>query len=150
PHLTRSELHHAALRGDTSVAHLTVDWSHGRADYWTVWPLAQSMWSTSAVYAFGSTARPIPGHGPARWPPFFAGSPPPLNLAAVKRRAPGRGFSHPFAIRPVTDQCSQADVAIEDHPASWPLVQPRPGTPQPRTRFYVPGTPGERVGSGQG
>lgn len=141
--LTPAALHNAALTGNTAAAHLTVNWAAGSADYITSGPLCQTMFGTGAHSVYWVGARPVPGHGPALWPQTLAASTPsqPLGLAAGH---------HVFAVPPIRNECGQGDVAVEDHVAGWPPVQTGPGTPQPRTRYFVPGTPGERVGNGRG
>jgi hypothetical protein len=140
--VTAAQLHAAAVRGDTSAARLAVDYAAGTADYITAAPLCQTMWATGAQNAYWVGARAIPGHGAALWPQQLAAHTVPQPLT-------GAGH-HPFRIPVVRDECGQTDVSVSDRPQAWPLVQRAPGTPQPPTRYFVPGTPGERVGNGRG
>jgi hypothetical protein len=124
------------------VARLTVDYAAGTADYVTAASLCQTMWATGAQNAYWVGAKAVPGHGQALWPQQLAARTVPQPLT-------GAGH-HPFRIPVVMNECGQTDVSISDRPQPWPLTQPRPGTPQPPTRYFVPGTPGERVGNGRG
>lgn len=141
--LTTADLHTAAVRGDTATAHLVVNYAAGTADLVTGVALCQTMYGSGAQNAYWVNAHTFAGHGQALWPQSRQSFTPWQALAT------GAGH-HVFRIPVVDNECGQTDVSIEDHPVSWPSVQLRPGTSQPRTRYFVPGSPGERVGNGRG
>jgi hypothetical protein len=141
--VTAADLHQAALRGDTAVARLAVNYNTGLADFITEAPLCQTMYGTAAQNAYGYGARRPPGHGAALWPQQLAAHTPPQALSTAAGH-------HAFRIPAVRDECGQTDVSVADRPMSWPARQMAPGTPQPPTRAYVPGTPGERIGRNVG
>lgn len=138
--LTPAALHSAAVHGNTAVAHLDVNWSAGTADYVTAAPLCSTMFGTGAQNVYWVGAKPI---RKVLWPQSLAASSPAQPLS----RAAGH---HPFRFPPIRNECGQTDVSVTDHPIPWPKVQPKPGTPQPPSRWFVPGRPGERVGTNVG